>query len=208
MALHTPDKKPDWEYGQKSKRNFWQRLAANTRGLLTPANFLSIAGLLLVIAGSLQLYDGTWASGLTLLVIGRLCDLLDGIVAEATKTKSRLGEIVDTTCDKLAILVFLLVAVLSPNFNMYLIAILIIHQTCMAIFGLLYGRRYNLHTNRIGKYAMFVAWVAIIIEIVALHSNVSFMTIVAWTATALYAILALLAVRQYIQDLKRQLAQV
>ncbi len=67
--------------------------------LLTPANALSITGLLLVVIGSVYLRSFL---GIVLVTIGRTLDLLDGPVARATHT-SRFGAALDASADKLAI---------------------------------------------------------------------------------------------------------
>ena len=72
-----------------------------TRGdIITPANAITLAGLLLTIFGSMHLNTLT---GLLFVVIGRGLDLVDGPVARMTHT-SKFSAILDPVADKLALL--------------------------------------------------------------------------------------------------------
>lgn len=201
MNLHTSREKPDWEYGSAGTMTRWQAIAVTTHGVITPGNIISVTGLAIVIWGSILLYHGDTASGLLLVLLGRIMDLLDGIVAEATKTKSQLGEAVDTTCDKLSVFVTSFAAYVVGLFSPFLIITLILHHGFTAIYSLLFARRYGIHTTRFGKYAMFASWVAIISSLFSTIHQGTILTIVITVITFLYAIMALVACTDYIQVL-------
>lgn len=106
--LHTA-KKADWEKTSRSHYNVWQKTASRSRGVVTPANFISVAGGFLAIYGLSVILDEKIVTGLVLLTLARLADLADGIVAEQTKTKSPLGETVDASIDKVVVAATLIV---------------------------------------------------------------------------------------------------
>ncbi len=162
MDLHTARVTPDWQLVDAKKRNAWQRLAAGTQGVVTPANGLSLLGFVLVCVGSWRLYRHVWAVGLGMIVIGRLADLADGYVANATGTKSPLGEFVDATCDKLAVAVVASLAIVTGVMPLWFVCVLLAVNAYLAGFGLLAGRKHGVHPNRPAKLATFAAWAAVV----------------------------------------------
>lgn len=102
MNLHRTDKKPQWESTAESDRNIWQRIAHKTYGVVTPANLVSLTGLALTMSGLQDFRRGDKQKAATKIIVGRACDIADGLVAEHTKTKSPLGEAVDATIDKIS----------------------------------------------------------------------------------------------------------
>lgn len=68
--------------------------------LITPANGITTAGLFICLIGSLFLNRPL---GLTLVLIGRAFDLIDGPVARATRS-SQFSKFLDPTADKIALL--------------------------------------------------------------------------------------------------------
>src|SRR5260370_1427998 len=112
MNLHHADK-PDWEKQPPDSWNVWQRLAARTQGVITPANFVSLAGVAMVITGLVLITVNSVLLGTLLVIIGRMADILDGIVAEMTHTKSPLGELIDATIDKMILLAAIVVLALD-----------------------------------------------------------------------------------------------
>ncbi len=103
MNLHRADKKPDWELVPSEERNVWQRLAARTKGAVTPANAVSAAGFLVAAKGLVDISRGKTTRGVAEFAAGRLMDVADGFIADATGTKSPLGEGVDASLDKAVI---------------------------------------------------------------------------------------------------------
>lgn len=162
MDLHRPDKEPDWQRAPAQQRNAWQRLALATNGLITPGNALSATGLILVLIGIRGIYTGEVLKGVMLVAMGRVLDVLDGFMAEATSTKSRLGEAVDAVVDKIELVVALpilaLVGVVLPWQAGVLALLHMINALCAVIAR---GRRVPLHASSIGKLAIASQWVAI-----------------------------------------------
>lgn len=101
MNLHRTDNVPQWEKLDPSERNGWQRVAAATKGVVTPANAVTAAGYAVFEWGLRDVRRGNVGAGVAKVVAGRLFDIADGMVAEKTGTKSPLGEAFDATVDKI-----------------------------------------------------------------------------------------------------------
>lgn len=162
MKLHRTDTKPDWENAESSKRNRWQQLAATTSGAITPGNIVTFIGIGLVGWGLFAIVNEQYWWGSGLIIIGRLCDLLDGWLAEATSTKSPLGELLDATIDKLGTILTIAVfyyAALAPWWALTLLLL----PHIMIIFISLRARRsgVTLHPSKKGKLSMAILWVAL-----------------------------------------------
>lgn len=163
MNMHTAGKKSDWEQVSPKKWNVWQKTAAATNGVVTPANIVSCLGAILVVVGFLQFGDGVTLTGLLYITVGRFADIVDGYIAHKTGTKSPFGEIVDTTVDKVMILFSLLIIALF-NLIPALFTAAIIVQSFLNAGASLAGRRkgFVIHPSQYGKLATFLAWFTII----------------------------------------------
>lgn len=104
MNLHTVGRQADWEKVDPSERNVFQRWASRTHGILTPGNVITVLGAATVTSGLIDIHRGETRKGTYKVGSGRLLDILDGIVADITKTKSPLGEALDATVDKIVML--------------------------------------------------------------------------------------------------------
>jgi phosphatidylglycerophosphate synthase len=161
MNLHRIQTLPDWSSINKKNYNRWQRVAAATNGILTPGNILTLLGLGLVLYGLWLILSGDVWFGLLSLVIGRACDLFDGWAAEATGTKSFLGELFDAAADKIATILSLVVVgsmgIISwPIFT----ALLLPHVVIPIIIYTKRRRGIHTHPSRIGKLSMAGLWVS------------------------------------------------
>ena len=204
MELHTPNKKPDWELRPQDQSTLFQRTAKASNGIITPGNFVSCLGLAIVAWGAARLYFGNWGLGVILIIIGRTLDIADGYVADFTKTKSRTGEAVDTTCDKATILIILTITFATHTLSPVLLAIVFLHNLYTGIFGAIWGRRYHLHSSSVAKLTMLVGWTAIIIGLVGerFHQNFWIHSI-SDLATVIYACFAIAAIISYHRELYR-----
>lgn len=163
MNLHRASKKPDWENVDVASRNVFQKIASRTHGVVTPANVISVFGLALVIFGLLSvLRDDIWI-GVGAVAFGRLLDVVDGWVAEATGTKSLLGEAVDAVIDKLGTLLTIAVLFVLNIAPWWVIVALLIPQS-IAPFIAFYKKQKGVtpHPTRSGKLSMATAWAGII----------------------------------------------
>lgn len=91
----------EWELALPKDRNVWQKVANWSHGILTPGNFVTLAGAALSVAGIYEYARGDYAQGAGMLVGGRIFDLADGIVAAKTKTRGEKGALLDAGFDKL-----------------------------------------------------------------------------------------------------------
>ncbi len=107
MNLHRSGKIPDWENIPSDQRNNWQKLAAKTNGFITPGNIITMSGAALVLSGAKDIKNNKERKGFAKLVIGRIADLADGLVADKTGTKSSKGESLDAFVDSAEMIAFL-----------------------------------------------------------------------------------------------------
>ncbi len=153
----------DWHDTKGERRNIWQKLAFRSYGTLTPANFVSLGGGILAVYGLILILNAEIISGLLLLAIGRVADLMDGVIAEYTKTKSPLGELVDALSDKLVI-AFAVVVFAAVELVPWPIVLLIALQNIFNGLAVIIGRFRNIriHPSKYGKYSTALAWVTLI----------------------------------------------
>jgi phosphatidylglycerophosphate synthase len=161
MNLHRADL-PDWEKVPPPNRNGWQRLAARTNGVLAPANLISIVGALMAIWGLYRLTRGHILLGVSLILIGRAADILDGMIADLTKTKSPLGEAVDAAIDKIIIFVVAIVLIrqnLVPSNVGIVILLISAYISLLSLYTR--WRKRKLHPSLLGKLSTAFAWIAL-----------------------------------------------
>lgn len=103
MNLHRANKEADWAHLPSENMSGFQRIAAKTGGIITPANVLDTACLGLFFSGLKDVYQGRTLKGIAKIGVARIGDMADGALAEATKTKSPLGEAIDVVIDKVEI---------------------------------------------------------------------------------------------------------
>lgn len=205
--MHTTRSKPDWQYSSGRNLTRWQSVAMTTRGIITPGNLLSVSGLILVIFGSIRLYQGAELVGMLSIIIGRLMDLGDGWIAESTHTKSPLGEIIDTTCDKLSVAIVVTAAYSAGLLPIGLFILVFLHHGFLAVFSLLFAKRYNIHPTRLGKLAMFASWVVIVATIYDLLIKNSYFDIFVIAITVGYGVFAIAACLSYYRVLQQKILQ-
>lgn len=165
--------------------------------MATPANGVTLVGLLLTVAGCIFL--NTWA-GLLLVVFGRLLDLVDGPVARATR-KTEFSVFFDPTADKLALAAILISITALKLVPLAIVAYILLQNLVVVALSL----KANKHRKAIGaiipgKLNMFFQQSAIVWFIVAqlipneLHI---FPLILAWANFIISIPFAILATRGY-----------
>jgi phosphatidylglycerophosphate synthase len=163
MNLHRSTGKADWEKVAPASRAFFQRVAAATKGLVTPANFITIIGLGVVVYGLVMLLQGHYVLGLVLLAAGRLLDILDGIVAEATGTKSALGEFFDAVADKVGtFLTFIVLIGIGITYWWVMLALILPQVLIPLVVFYRKQKRLPIHPTRPGKLSMAFLWAGIV----------------------------------------------
>lgn len=162
MELHRASKIPDWENIPTEEQNIFQKVAAKTRGFVTPGNAVSVAGLLLTHRGLNDIKYGDTVSGTAKVAIGRAMDVVDGYVADKTGTKSSIGEKFDATIDKILMadaLWLLQKKDIIPSRAVLLIGAQNMVNTVASGVAML--RSNELHSSREGKIATAMQWAAI-----------------------------------------------
>ena len=153
MKLHRIERQSDWQDIPAEDLNFFQKIAKKTHGIVTPANVITTIGLGLVIDGCNDL-DQNPNKALIKVSAGRVADYLDGIVADKTQTKSKIGEAADVMADKIAALALLK----SINDNKLLsnsfLNFLVLQNSANSSLGL-YSKlsHQELHSSKNGKIA-------------------------------------------------------
>lgn len=202
MNLHRTSGTPDWVAIKSSERTVFQKIAAATGGIVSPANVITVLGLGIVIFGLVAILQQQFWIGLVLILIGRLLDVVDGLVAEATHTKSPLGEMFDAVADKIGTILTVFVLLLAHITHWWVIIVLVAPQVAIALVVLLKrSKNSTVHPTRQGKISMAAAWAGIagLVLIKALHDPIV-LTIAVYAIVSLSVILGLYALWQYVTD--------
>lgn len=163
MNLHRTTGKPDWDNVSPATRSIFQKVAAATNGILSPANIISVLGLGLVVYGLVEIINQQFWLGLVFVAIGRLLDIVDGAVAEATHTKSPLGELVDASIDKIGTLLTIITLFVANIADWWVIVILLLPQVIIPVIIFFKRRKgINVHPTRVGKVSMALVWVSVV----------------------------------------------
>ena len=164
MQLHRTTGKADWLAVPPQSHTSWQRLAARTYGIVTPSNAVTIAGFALVLFGLQEILNQDYVPGTVLLATGRICDILDGWLAELTRTKSPLGELLDAAIDKILTILTVaafFVAHIAPAWA--LIALVTPHVLIVVIMLGWRIRKRAFHPSLVGKLSMAGVWLSLLI---------------------------------------------
>lgn len=168
MNLHRIEGKPEWAGLKKEHMNVWQRVAAGSGGILTIGNYFSLLGLLSVPFGLSLILGERYIAGVIVLLLGRLCDLLDGFLADKTGTKSPLGEKVDAVFDKLSTGLALFVLALSGLLAWWVVVLLIVPHIAVAWLSVkIFFKGSLLHPSLLGKLSMAAGWLAMLTFVLA-----------------------------------------
>jgi phosphatidylglycerophosphate synthase len=164
MQLHRTTGKPDWLAVPPVSRNMWQRVAVRTHGIGTPSNAVTLVGFVLVLIGLQQILTQHYLLGTVLLVTGRLCDILDGWVAELTRTKSPLGELLDAAIDKILTILTVAIFFAAHIAPAWVLIALVTPHILIAIIIL--GWRIHkvaFHPSLVGKLSMAGVWLSLVV---------------------------------------------
>lgn len=202
MNLHRTSGTPDWANVKVADRNVFQNMAAATRGIMSPANVITVIGLGIVVYGLVAIMQQQFWTGLVFLAIGRLLDIVDGLVAEATHTKSPLGELFDAVADKIGTLLTIAVLLIAGVAHWWAIMALIVPQVAITLL-ILYkkSKSIGVHPTRQGKLSMAAAWMGIVGLLLAKAlNNPAVLTAAVYAIIASSVILGLYALWQYVTD--------
>lgn len=199
MNLHRTTGKADWERIAPAARTRVQVIAARTNGVVTPPNVITAIGLAIVVYGLMALLDGQFMLGLVLLVAGRLLDIADGMVAEATKTKSSVGEFADAAADKIGTLITIVVLFVAQVAPWWIITVLLIPQVVIPL-TIFYKKKkgISVHPTRQGKLSMALTWVGIAGLLLAkAFDGPMLLSVAVWVIIGISTTLGLYALWQY-----------
>ena len=152
----------DWDNVPDVDLTLLQRIAKRTKGIVTAANAITIAGTIAVMGGLVDYMNGDKVSGVIKVGLGRSADVLDGYVANATNTKGRFGRDLDPTVDTLQ-LGFGLVALTGADVLPLLPAIAIAAPKIVGVVGSIAARLRHRELNPIseGKLGTASLWAGI-----------------------------------------------
>lgn len=160
-----------------------------SKDLFTPANALTLLGLGLCSYGAWQLNS---LLGISLLAIGRMLDIADGVVARRTHT-SAFGALLDASTDKF---ITLLVLIASWHYRAVPVAILafILIQNIVTVCEYFYVSKLDIPPapSTAGKRAVFaqgIVFVSFALEHLGIWGNV--FSILGWTVFVLHLPIAL-----------------
>jgi cardiolipin synthase (CMP-forming) len=162
MNLHRSGRKSDWAKRPRKRWNEWQKLAAFTGGTVTIGNVFTAIGLVGVMAGLYLVTRHMYVAALLLIAAGRFCDLLDGWLADATGTKSPLGEKLDASVDKIETALTIIVLVLASVVPLWAAIAISVPQLAIALLAYAAIRRgKSFHPSRTGKLGMALVWLSL-----------------------------------------------
>lgn len=201
LSLHRAGKRPDWSKVSRRRWNIWQQVAGRSGGVLTVGNMFTVAGFWLVLAGLVMVaVDMNW-TGLILIAVGRICDLLDGWAADRTKTKSPLGEMLDTTADKLETAAALVVLSLFGVLPWPAALLVFVPQLLVGLWALAcWLRGKQSHPSRTGKLGMAAVWLGLGLFIAQAASGINAFAVAGYVSCAVSTVLTLSALRGYIRQ--------
>lgn len=194
----------DWEKQPPGDWNSWQRLAARSGGIATPANLISLIGALTVFLGLYLLTIEYLVAGALLVLLGRAADIADGMVADYTKTKSPLGEAVDATIDKIVIFVSLIVLwqqSLVPGFALIIVLLPSIYVSLLSLYAR--SKRYVLHPSLAGKLSTAFGWIALAVYVLEGAPQNKLLTWLAGTLLLIFLVGSLIACVEYTKQVYR-----
>lgn len=208
MDLHRSEKIPDWEKKPPEERSILQKIAAKTEGIVTPGNAISLWGEYDVIKGLYDIYNDQTLAGIIEVGQGRLKDVLDGLAAEITETKSPLGEAVDATLDKVAVAAAIPVLakkdIISKKFA---VGVLAQNGANTVLTAIAKKRGREIHADESGKLSTGFLWGAIGCKGLAKAAReynrpvvATGLDILGHATTAIYAVLGAKATAGYFKD--------
>ncbi|MBC7581473.1 CDP-alcohol phosphatidyltransferase family protein [Aeromicrobium sp.] len=208
MKLHRANGN-DWDEVAIADRTVWQRYAARTQGYITPANAVTIFGSFIALTGLYVLaLDVNTMLGVSLLLVGRLADLFDGVVADYTGTKSPIGEAVDATADKVVLAASVMTLWIIQLLPTAVFGFLALHAVYnVLLFGWALFTAQRLHPSRNGKLAAALEWVVVLLFASALGIGAGLtrhaILGLAWIGFVAFVIFAVHSSQAYTTDLRK-----
>ncbi len=151
----------DWDNIPDTDLTRLQRVAKWSKGVVTAANMITIAGSVSVINGIMDFVNGNKIEGTAKVLVGRAADVIDGAVADKTHTKGRVGRDLDPTADtvQLAAALYLMEGRVIPLAATLAIAT----PKAVGVVGSLAARARNVELNPTaeGKLGAAALWLGV-----------------------------------------------
>ena len=154
-------------------------------------------GAALVLYGLYDFYNYHLTAGVVLIFFGRIADILDGIVAEYTKTKSPLGEAIDATIDKVLIILALVILINKDLLPLFVGVVMSVHAAYMIVLAAVARfLKTSFHPSSEGKMGATFEWLCIGLYLISdiLKQQHHTTTIVHWAAAVSFGLFAIAAV--------------
>lgn len=208
MSLHRAET-ADWIAVPAAQRNAWQQVAARTHGIATPGNLVSLIGAALVGYGLWAVWQGDYGLGAVTIVLGRLADVLDGMVADHTQTKSPVGEGVDAATDKIELGITMAVLFAKGVLPLPVMSLMFLHamyNSLLAAAASHVGTK--LHPSSTGKLGAVFEWGSIGLYLLApavqYHATAQNACLAGAAASfAIFLILGTYSSDQYTRELRK-----
>lgn len=202
IQLHRVGEKADWEAVNPKDRNNWQKMAANTYGLATPANIVTLVGAVLVLKGLWMLSSSLTFTPILLIAFGRLADIADGIIADKTGTKSSVGEAFDAIVDK--ILALATIIVLAANNLVPILLIIVIGlQALLNSLASAYAKSKGktIHPSFNGKIAAVSSWLSVVLFLLSKYKPEPILSTLGWVLFAVFVCFGSISTFNYFKEL-------
>jgi cardiolipin synthase len=185
-----------------------------TRRDLTLANAFTVLRIVLIPFFGWLWYHGENERALWIFGIAAITDVLDGFLARWLNQKSPLGALLDPMADKLLVFVALIVGLLRGEIPLWLALVIIARDALLAAGAIAFSTRWRAHhgpsewrPTRIGKYAMLMQTVSIVLVIFDSTLDLPRLEAYARVAMLWTAVLTVVAGTQYILRAARALRQ-
>ncbi|MCA9327622.1 CDP-alcohol phosphatidyltransferase family protein [Candidatus Saccharibacteria bacterium] len=154
------DRDGDWDGIPNEELTRPQRLAKRSKGWLTAGNAVSFVGAGLTFKGIYDFAQGDTVQGVAQVAAGRALDLFDGIVAAWTKTRGKVGALVDSGLDKILSATGLGVLTFETHDLPASLSVPIFAQQALivAMNKVIHNKGGAVTPNRAGKWGMAALW--------------------------------------------------
>lgn len=207
MTLHRAERS-DWGKIAPNKRSRWQHIAAKSNGVLTPGNFMSVLGGLLVSYGLYLIVNGDLVWGTLAIFFGRLGDVMDGYLADITGTKSPTGEALDAALDKTIMVFALIILTTQTLLPLGVVIVMAAHAILNSLVGV-WGRikKRKVHPSAEGKLGVGLEWlsVGLFLTAAAASGHLAWLEMIcllaAWAAFAGFVVLGVRSSLDYTEQI-------
>lgn len=198
------DHESDWDQIDAVNMNSWQRVASGSRGILTIGNGLTVIGFVAVAIGLYFIANEQFWTGLFYIGLGRMLDYFDGIAADMTKTKSRLGASFDEVADAVGLGLSMVVFLINNVMPVLLLILIALPKTLNAFSWCVSKlRKKRMDTTAQSKVATFIIWSGVLFYLLYRASDTPFsglLVTLGWAFSAFGAVLSVPSSVAYVKN--------